>query len=318
MLDDLQKLGTALAERLRTLDPIAAWASATEREIHAEPFQRDVEFLRTLLPLMEIMSRYFDAEVTGFEHVPATGPVLLVGNHSGGILTPDTTAFFAAWYRARGLDSPLVALAFDAAFGIPGFRTLMRKLGEVPANRANASRALEAGLPVLVYPGGDREVARPWSERDRIDFGGRKGFVELALRRQVPVVPVVSHGGHSSVIILTRGEWIGDVLGTARIRTPAFPLALQVPWGLSPLMIPGIPLPAKITTEIGPAMAWSDLGPEAADDPAIVQRCYDEIVAVMQGTLTRLAARRPYPVLSRLRSLLPFAAATDDDGKHGA
>ena len=81
--------------------------------------------------------------------------------------------------------------------------------------------------------------------------GLRKRFDEL--RRQVPVVPVVSHGGHSSVLILTRGEWIGDVLRTARIRTRAFPLALQVPWGLSPLMIPGIPLPAKITTEIGPA-----------------------------------------------------------------
>jgi len=316
MLDDLQKLGAALAKQLGALDPIAAWAAATDREIHAEPFQRDVGFLRTILPLMEIMSRYFDAEVTGFEHVPATGPVLLVGNHSGGVMTPDTTAFFAAWYRERGLDSPLVALAFDAAFGIPGFRTLMRKLGEVPANRANASLALEAGLPVLVYPGGDREVARPWSERDHIDFGGRKGFVELALRRQVPVVPVVSHGGHSSVIILTRGEWIGDVFGTARIRTRAFPLALQVPWGISPLMMPGIPLPAKITTEIGPAMAWSDLGPEAADDPAIVQRCYDEIVDVMQSSLTRLAARRPYPVLSRLRSLLPFSGATTN-GKHG-
>lgn len=318
MLDDLQKLGGALAERLRGLDPIAAWASATDREIRAEPFQRDVEFLRTLLPLMDILSRYFDAEVTGFEHVPASGPVLLVGNHSGGVLTPDTTAFFAAWYRERGLDSPLVALAFDAAFGIPGFRTLMRKLGEVPASRANASRALEAGLPVLVYPGGDHEISRPWLERDRIDFGGRKGFVELALRRQVPVVPVVSHGGHSSLIIVTRGEWIGSVLGMARIRTRAFPLALQVPWGLSPLTIPGIPLPAKITTEIGPAMAWSGLGREAADDPAIVRRCYDEIVDVMQSSLTRLAARRPYPVLSRLRSLLPFAAGTSTNGAHGA
>jgi 1-acyl-sn-glycerol-3-phosphate acyltransferase len=318
MLHDLQKLRTMVAERLRALDPIAAWASATEREIHAEPFQRDVEFLRTLLPLMEILNRYFDAEVTGFEHVPATGPVLLVGNHSGGVLTPDTSAFFAAWYRERGLDSPLVALAFDAAFGIPGFRTLMRKLGEVPANRANASQALEAGLPVLVYPGGDREVARSWFERDRIDLGGRTGFVELALRRHVPVVPVVSHGGHSSVLILTRGEWIGDLLGTARVRTRAFPLALQVPWGISPLMIPGIPLPAKITTEIGPAMAWSDLGPEAADDPATVQRCYDEIVDAMQTTLTRLAAQRPFPVLSRLRSLLPFAGRTTMDGEHGA
>lgn len=295
-----------LVDRLRALDPIAAWAAATEREVREEPFQRDVDFLGRLLPLMEVMNRYFDAEVTGFENVPASGPVLLVGNHSGGVLTPDTTAFFTAWYRARGLDSPLVALAFDAAFGIPGFRDLMRKIGEVPANRANASRALDAGLPVLVYPGGDHEISRPWSERDRIDFDGRKGFVELALRKRVPIVPVVSHGGHSSVLILSRGEWLGELFGSARVRTRGFPIALQIPWGISPLGLPGIPLPAKITTRVLPAIDWSHLGPDAADDPAVVERCYDEVVATMQATLDELAARRPYPVLSRLSSLLPF------------
>lgn len=307
MLDDISKLGSALADRLRALDPIAAWAAATEREIREEPFQRDVEFLRALLPLMEIMNRYFDAEVTGFENVPASGPVLLVGNHSGGVLTPDTTAFFTAWYRARGLESPLVALAFDAAFGIPGFRDLMRKIGEVPANRRNAARALDAGLPVLVYPGGDHEISRPWTERDRIDFDGRKGFVELALRKQVPIVPVVSHGGHSSVLILSRGEWLGDLFGSDRVRTRSFPIALQIPWGVSPLGMPSIPLPAKITTRVLPAIAWPHLDAGAADDPAIVARCYDEVVGTMQATLDALAAERPYPVLSRLRSLLPFA-----------
>lgn len=309
MLDDLKSFGSAIAERLRALDPIAAWADATAREIQEEPFQRDVEFLRTLLPLMEIMNRYFDAEVSGFENVPDTGPVLLVGNHSGGVLTPDTTAFFTAWYRARGLDSPLVALAFDAAFGIPGFRDLMRKIGEVPANRRNAARALDAGLPVLVYPGGDHEISRPWSERDRIDFDGRKGFVELALRKRVPIVPVVSHGGHSSVVILSRGEWLGELFGSARVRTRSFPIALQIPWGVSPLGMPSIPLPAKITTRVLPAIEWPHLGAAAADDPAIVARCYDEVVGTMQATLDALAAERPYPVLSRLRSLLPFAGA---------
>ncbi|MEO8137275.1 MAG: 1-acyl-sn-glycerol-3-phosphate acyltransferase, partial [Betaproteobacteria bacterium] len=158
---------------LGRLDIVAAWAEATEREIRRRPFQRDVAFLRRLLPYMEQMARYFDAEVEGLEHVPARGPVLLVGNHSGGVLTPDTAAFFAAWYRHFGLQRALVGLAFDAAFGIPVFRTLMRKIGEVPANSRNAAQALAAGLPVLVYPGGDHELFRPWSERNRIDFNGR-------------------------------------------------------------------------------------------------------------------------------------------------
>lgn len=195
------------------LDWIGAWARATERELGEEAFRRDVGFLPKIVPLMALWSRYFDGEVRGLERVPATGPVLLVGNHSGGPLTPDTGVFFAAWYRARGLASPLVGLAFDAAFGIPWFRDLMRRIGEVPASRRNAARALDAGLPVLVYPGGDHECFRPWTDRGRIDFAGRKGFVELALAKRVPVVPVVSHGGHHSTCIVTRGDWIGPLLG---------------------------------------------------------------------------------------------------------
>ena len=296
-----------------SLDFIGAWAHATERELGAEAFQRDTDFLAKIVPLMGLWSRYFDGEVRGLEHVPATGPVLLVGNHSGGALTPDTAIFFAAWYRARGLGSPLIGLAFDAAFGIPWFRELMRKIGEVPANRRNAARALELGLPVLVYPGGDHECFRPWTDRGRVDFAGRMGFVAMALRARVPVVPVVSHGGHHSICILTRGDWLGPLLGAERIRTTTFPLALQVPWGISPMLVPGVPFPAKITIEVGMPMPWSAYGPDAADDPAIVARCYHEITGRMQATLDRLAAEHPYPVLSRLRRLLPFAGGRNGD-----
>lgn len=296
------------AATLDRLDLIAAWAAATEREVSRDPFQRDVAFLGRLLPYMERMARYFDAEVEGLEHVPRRGPVLLVGNHSGGALTPDTTAFIAAWYRHFGLRRALVGLAFDAAFGIPVFSTLMRRIGEVPASSRNAARALRAGLPVLVYPGGDHEVFRPWRERNRVDFNGRTGFVELALRLRVPVVPVVSHGGHDSILILTRGEWIGRWFGVERIRTRGFPVALQFPWGLSSVGLPGVPLPAKITTRVLPPMDWAGLPRSAAADPAVVRRCYEEITGRMQATLSELAAAHPYPVLSRLARLNPFAS----------
>lgn len=286
-----------------SLDWIGAWAQATEREVGVEAFQRDTDFLARIVPLMETWSRYFAAEVRGLELVPKTGPALLVGNHSGGPLTPDTAVFFAAWYRARGLASPLIGLAFDAAFGLPWFRDLMRKIGEVPANRANAARALDAGLPVLVYPGGDHECFRPWTDRGRIDLAGRKGFVELALQKQVPVHPVVSWGGHHSIFILTRGDWLGPLLGFDRIRTTTFPLALQVPWGLSSIMLPGVPMPAKIIIEVGEPMAWSQYGPDAARDRDIVARCYHEITGRMQAMLDRLAVEHPYPVWSRLREL---------------
>jgi 1-acyl-sn-glycerol-3-phosphate acyltransferase len=254
---------------------------------------------------METFNRYFDSEVRGFENVPAQGPKLLVGNHSGGLLVPDTTAVISAWYRERGLDAELVGLAFDAMFAVPGMKSLMRKLGEIPANPEDAAAALAAGAAVLVYPGGAHEAFRPWTDRNRIDFGGHKGFVRLALRQQVPVVPVVGHGGHDSLVVLTRGEWLAKRLGLERLRMGIAPIVWQVPWGVSLPLLPGIPLPAKVTVQIGAPPDWSAHGPDAAADPAVVDRCYDEITGSMQAVLDELAAEDPLPLASRLRRLVP-------------
>jgi hypothetical protein len=91
----------------------------------------------------------------------------------------------------------------------------------------------------------------------------------------------------------------------------------QVPWGVSIPLLPGIPLPAKIWVELGPPIDWSAHGPDAADDPEIVDRCYEEITTTMQSTLDRLARDFPYPVAQRLLGLLPFArrrSGTNGDG----
>jgi 1-acyl-sn-glycerol-3-phosphate acyltransferase len=283
-----------------------ALADRVERKVEDESLQRDTQFLESLLPLMEIFSSYFDGEVRGWERLPAEGPMLIIGNHSGGTIVPDTSVFISSWYRERGMESTLLGLAFDAMFAVPGVETLMRKLGEIPANHANAAEALATGASLLIYPGGAHEAFRPWKDRNRIDFGGHKGFVKLALREGVPVVPLVGHGGHETTVVLTRGDAIGRISGLERLRLRIAPILWQVPWGVSLPLLPGVPLPAKITMELGEPIDWSHLGPEAADDPKVVDRCYAETIEAMQASLSRLADENPYPVLSRLRSLLPF------------
>ena len=298
-------LPRAVSEGARRFDPFALWAEVVERQLTEPAFQRDPRFLKALVPLMQIFARYFDAEVRDLDRIPAQGAALLVGNHSGGGLTPDTSAVFAAWYAQRGIERPLIGLGFDAAFTIPLIGDVMRRMGQVPASAENAGRALDEGLPVLVYPGGDHELFRPWRERNRIDLAGRKGFIRLALEKQVPVVPVVGHGGHDNLIVLMRSERLASWFGLKRIRMGNFPLVWQLPWGVS---IPGpfyIPMPAKITVQVCEPLAWSAYGPEAANDPEILDRCYAEITEVMQETLSALARENPWPVARRLRSLLP-------------
>ena len=277
-----------------------------DEKVSEPAFQRDENFLDVLLPLMEIWGRYFGAEVRGFETLPEQGPLLLVGNHSGGNVAPDTAVTIAAWYRERGREQALFGLALDGVFAVPGFETLMRKLGQVPANHENAERVLREGHSVLVYPGGAREAFRPFRDRNVIDFSGHKGFVRLALRTGVPVVPVVAHGGHHSTRVLTRGEALARLLDTKRFRLDIAPIVLQAPWGLSLGILPGLPLPAKIRVEVGPPLDWRRYGPDAAHDPVVVDRCYAQITRRMQRTLDRLARDVPYPVVERLRELLPF------------
>ncbi len=284
--------------------PIDLWAQVMRAEVADDSLQHDPDFVSRLLPWMEAFSRWFAADVRGFEHIPEDRPALLVGNHSGGVLTPDTTALLSAWYRQRGVQTPLVGLAFDAAFGIPGFRVILRKLGLVPASPGAARRSLDSGHSVLVYPGGAHEVFRPWTDRNRVDFDGHKGFVRLALSSGVPVVPVVGHGGHETTVVLARGASLAKRFRYERLRLGVMPLMLQFPWGISTPAMLGMPLPAKITVQIGAPLDWSAYGPDAAEDPAIVNRCYEEITTLMQDTLDQLARETPRPLLARLSAFV--------------
>jgi 1-acyl-sn-glycerol-3-phosphate acyltransferase len=298
---------TQLREQLERLDPLAHWQGIIAEKLAEPAFQRDPSYLQAIVPYMKLFASYFDAEVRDLDRVPDEGGVLLVGNHSGGGMTPDTSALWATWYEERGYDRPLIGLGFDAAFTIPVLGDVMRKIGQVPASHENAARALGEGLPLLVYPGGDHDLFRPWTERNQVDFAGRKGFVKLALEQQVPVVPVVGHGGHDAVFVLTRGEAIARMLGTDRLRLGAVPIIWQLPWGVSPPIPIYLPLPAKITVQICEPLDWSEYGPDAAENPEVVQRCHDEVIDVMQQTLDRMVEANPYPLLNRIRSWLPGA-----------
>jgi 1-acyl-sn-glycerol-3-phosphate acyltransferase len=260
---------------------------------------RDPAFLRAARPVLERFASYFRPEVTGFERVPAQGPFLVVGNHSGGQMPPDLPVLLTAWWRERGEDEAVYALFHSAFLGIPGLGSVMARAGAVEAGPTEAEAILRGGGILIDYPGGDHEVFRPWRDRNRIEFGGRLGVVRLALRTQVPVVPAVSVGAHETVIVLARGESLARRLGMdQRFRIKVMPLVFGPPFGLVPGGIPTWPLPAKITVELLEPIDWSSrYGPEAAEDLAVVRECYEELTSTMQSALDRLAGERRFPLL---------------------
>lgn len=260
---------------------------------------RDPEFLRAARPWLELYASYFRPDVRGFDRVPESGPMLLIGNHSGGQLPPDIPILLSAWWRERGEDDPIYALFHSLVFAIPGVGPFMERGGGVEAGRANAEAILAKGGILMDFPGGDHEVFRPWAERNRIDFGGRMGFIRLALRCGVPIVPVVSVGAHESVVVLARGDRIARRLGLDKLlRVSVLPLVAGPPFGIVPGGIPTFPLPAKVTVEILEPIDWSkDHSPVDADDDEFVRACYDELTGVMQQAMDRLAAERRFPII---------------------
>ncbi|HET9105142.1 MAG TPA: lysophospholipid acyltransferase family protein [Solirubrobacteraceae bacterium] len=271
-------------------------AEQAQRRIpRADLDERDPDFIRERLPLMWLLaSIWYRGEVRGLGNIPDEGAVLLVGNHSGGNMTPDTAVFTLAFNTYFGVERPFYQLAHNLVLSMPGLGSL-RRFGTVAASPKNARKALESGAALLVYPGGDYEVHRPTWQRNRVDFDGRKGFIRLALAQNVPIVPVVSIGGQETALFLSRGEGLARMFALDRLfRLKVLPISLALPWGLNVGdMLGHIPLPAKITVETLPPI---DLRAEFGPDPDL-DDVYDHIIRLMQDTLDALAAERRYPVI---------------------
>src|SRR5438477_3059833 len=150
----------------------------TSRIPHADLDERDSDFIREHLPSLWLLaSLWFRGEVRGLGNIPDDGPVLLVGNHSGGNMIPDTIVFTVAFSTYFGVERAFYQLAHNLVLSMPHLAWL-RRFGTVAASRSNARQALDSGAALLVYPGGDYEVHRPSWAANRVDFGGRKGVIK--------------------------------------------------------------------------------------------------------------------------------------------
>ena len=212
--------------------------------------------------------------------------MLLVGNHSGGNLTPDTSVFTLAFNTYFGVERRFYQLAHNLVLSMPGLGFL-RKYGTVAANPTNAAKALELRRRAARLPG--RRLrgapARAGSPR-KVDFDGRKGFIRLALEQDVPIVPVVSVGGQETALFLIARRAAGQAAaarhacsGSRCCRSRS-----RFPWGLNVGdMLGHMPLPAKITIEV---LEPIDLREEFGEEPDL-DEVYDEVLGRMQGALTR-------------------------------
>lgn len=254
---------------------------------------RDPERLERAAAFFErTVVRYHRGEVLGVERIPR-GAGLYVGNHNAGMWTPDTYIFGAAVYRARGIADFPFALGHMMVMQAPRLGDYLTSLGGMLATPHNGERALRAGYKVLVYPGGDVDAYRPYRQRNKVDFFPRRGYIRLALRTGVPIIPVVSSGAHESFVVVEDFQWLAKRLGVSRwLRFKAWPLILSLPWGLTLGPLPFIPFPSKILVEVLEPIQFGRSGDEAARDRTYVEQCAQAVERQMEDALHRLAVQR--------------------------
>jgi 1-acyl-sn-glycerol-3-phosphate acyltransferase len=275
--------------------PISRVAREVRSRLTADLDDRDPDYIRDNLPLAWLLSSiWFRGEVRDIGRIPENGPALLVGNHSGGNLTPDSTVFTLAFYTYFGVERRFHSLAHNLVLASP-IGPILRRYGTVAASHENARKALDAGAAVLVYPGGDWEVHRPSWQSDRVDFAGRKGFVRLALEADVPIVPVVAIGGQETALFLSHGQRLSTLLRLDKLlRLKVLPVSLALPWIVNVGDFFGhVPLPAKITIQVLEPIHLRERFGRNPD----VDEVYEYVTGLMQEELTALAAERRLPVL---------------------
>lgn len=244
-----------------------------------------------LYPLLRpLYYHWFRTEMSGAEHLPTTGPALLVANHSGTVAL-DALMLVVGVHdelgRTAGASRPsrhLRLLGADFLFRAPVMSELTRKSGGTLACNPDAERLLRAGDLVGVFPEGTKGVGKPYRERYQLQRFGRGGFVAAALRTGAPIIPVSIVGAEETY------PKLGDIPVLARLLgLPYFPVTATFPW-LGPLGL--VPLPSKWFIEVGEPIdtsAWVG----QADDPLVVFNLADQVRETIQHTLRRLLELRP-------------------------
>ena len=252
------------------------------------------------MPLLGwVYEHYYRVTTDGWEQIPTDEPVMLVGSHNGGIAAPDLHMMLYDWCRCFGPERPLYGLMHPSVWrAFPAVAHRATQMGAVRAHPRMAIAALNHRASIGVYPGGIQDVFRPYTMRHKIYFHNRKGFIKLALKKAVPIVPMISYGAHSTLMVLA------DIYPQVRylhengmpwlngVDPEVFPIYLGLPWGIAVGPLPHIPLPVKLHTRICAPIRFDRYGPETLRDKAYIDACYQKVSAQMQQALDDLVAEQ--------------------------
>jgi len=256
-----------------------------ERSGDVDDFGADPVELRRSRPLWDFLQdRWWRIDVEGLEHLPETGPCLLVANRSG-LLPYDGIMLSHAIRRAHPTHPLPRFLVADWLITLPFMQPYLARIGGVRASRENAERLLFRGHFVVAFPEGVKGAAKLFRDRYRLQRFGRGGVIRLARDTGAPLLPVAVVGAEEVHPVLFKARNAARSLGLPFVPvTPTFPL--MGPFGL-------LPLPSKWTIRIGPPLALDGLGGDVVEDELLISRLTEELRREIQTMLDDGVRSRP-------------------------
>jgi 1-acyl-sn-glycerol-3-phosphate acyltransferase len=298
-MDFVRRLGRAFQAGLDLPDAIESAATALPRsgrqlaeraarrlrgQAPEDEWGFDEDLVDMVYPFFEFMyERWWRVTATGVSNVPGHGGAMLVANHAG-VLPWDATMTSVAIVKHHPLPRYPRFMVLDWAFRLPYVSSFMRRVGGVVASPFNATRLLEQGHLVTVFPEGSKGAGKPFSQRYRLERFGRGGFVEVALRASAPIVPVAVVGSEEIYPKIADSRLLARFIGA-----PYFPITPLFP-ALGPLG--AIPLPSRWRIEFCPPIDLSGYGPEAAENRTLVFELSERVRDTIQGKLYENLVKR--------------------------
>jgi 1-acyl-sn-glycerol-3-phosphate acyltransferase len=250
-----------------------------------DEFGFDPKMADQLGPLLRFLyESYFRVELRGHANLPSTGRALLVANHSG-TLPMDAAMLMVGLHTEHEAHRMIRPLVEDFIYHAPVLGTLIRRIGGVRANFANAERLLERGRVAAVFPEGIQGIGKPFRQRYQLQRFGRGGFVKLALRTRSPIIPVAVVGAEEAYPLLYKFRGLARSTGIPFLPvTPTFPL-------LGPLGL--IPLPSKWVIQVGgPIYIHESFGSRDWNNRVLVNKVAEQVRSTIQSMVDETLARR--------------------------
>ena len=230
------------------------------------------------LPYWRFWMRYHRYTVVGLEHLDGPHAKLIAGYHGRGIAWDMCMINIAIYDRLHYMPHSMLhrAIAY-----VPWWRWLADGLGFYIGDGPDLAAAVARGEHIIITPGGADEGCRRWDDTYRVNWGDRLGYVKLAVKYGMSIVPVGAAGADSGYIGLNTGPALGRWLGLPR------DYAYLVWTGLGPLgLYPySPPFPVRMFQMVGAPIDPRDDGATSVRDKPALLRVHRRVTASVQALL---------------------------------